>query len=88
MSCIIEGLGLTEKEIKTVHELYELKDNLSIKTREENKWKTFEQKLGEDGIDLLERMLKFLPLDRIGIEEIIYHPFFDEVRGAMSLFSN
>ena len=37
----------------------------------------------ENAIDLLEKMLTFIPEDRITAEEALKHKFFDEVRPNM-----
>jgi serine/threonine protein kinase len=36
-------------------------------------------------VDLLDRMLQFHPAKRISVEDAIGHPYFDSVRGCVSL---
>eukprot|EP00698_Gefionella_okellyi_P023323 TRINITY_DN7933_c0_g1_i1.p1 TRINITY_DN7933_c0_g1~~TRINITY_DN7933_c0_g1_i1.p1 ORF type:complete len:346 (+),score=32.05 TRINITY_DN7933_c0_g1_i1:36-1073(+) len=45
-------------------------------------WNRVFRNVADDGIDLIQRMLRYPPLERIHAIEALAHPFFDELRDA------
>lgn len=43
---------------------------------------------GPDAIDLLSRILKYTPAERIGVWHALEHPYFDELRNANTRLPN
>lgn len=87
LKTIFNKIGLDDKQIV---QMSNYKTQTELKQRQEDKafWEPYKVELGEEGYELLEKMLKIVPSERISIEEIIYHSFFDELRSPLSLFSN
>ncbi len=52
-------------------------------------WKDIVPDLDENGIDLLDKMLRVIPKERITAEEALNHKYFEDIPGVLKkLYSN
>ena len=69
-----------EKELNYISDPNALKYIKSFPFVMKQDFKEMYPKSGKDAIDLIEKILKFNPDDRLDIKEIVKHKYFDEVR--------
>jgi len=81
LTIIFNVLGTpNEKELDYISDPNALKYIKSFPATKKQDFKELYPKSGKDAIDLVEKVLRFNPNDRLDISEIVKHKYFDEVR--------
>lgn len=81
LTIIFNVLGTpNEKELEYISDPNALKYIKSFQKVKKQDFKELYLKSGKDAVNLIENLLKFNPNDRLGIEDIVKHRYFDQVR--------
>ena len=81
LTIIFNVLGTpNEKELEYISDPNALKYIKSFPVTKRQNFHEMYPKSGKDAIDLVEKVLRFNPNDRLDINEIVKHKYFDEVR--------